>query len=225
METQILTPTLLNIVEVFESLHNAQPQFYFQLVKLHSLPYTQLFACMLCVNRCLCVFLQRVHFSVLCWCIPSEVCSQFWVGVSQTAKRPTGKFPISTLQCRLTTKGSEIHSTAQHSLLSASLRPSASPNILCNFLILCSPQPLIHSLSVSPDESEQRWKAFRNAGRQTVLYSNLTWRRWKPAGMLGIELGWERWGNRMTGWSLGEGGTRRDRKAEDERAKSERRCE
>lgn len=125
---------------------------------------------------CLCMY---------CISVPSEVCSQPWVGVSQTAKRLAGKFPISqySVQSGLTTKGSEIHSCTTTQL---SLFLQASSTFSLFFPHPFSPTP---SLSVSPDESEQRWKAFRNAGRQTVLYSNLTWGRWKPAGKLGIE--WE----------------------------------
>ena len=105
----------------------------------------------------------------------------------QTAKRPAGKFPISqcSVQCRLTTEGSEIHSCGKTAFSLSLFLPGS----------LSFPHPLhpAPSLSVSPDESEQRWKAFRNAGRQAVLYRNLTWGRWKPAGKLGIECRGRRW--------------------------------
>ena len=125
------------------------------------------------VSWFVCCFRQCVRVCVRIFVsVPSEVCSQLWVGISQTAKRPAGKFPISqcSVLCGLTTEGSEIHSCST-TQLTLSL-PSS---------------PFSPSLSVSLDESEQRWKAFRNAGRQAVLYSNLTWGRWKPAGKLGIE--------------------------------------
>lgn len=79
----------------------------------------------------LCLALASVCMYVCAYLsVPSEVCSQLWVGVSQTAKRPTGKFPISTwcsVQCRLTTEGSEIQSQYNTAF---SLSLSLSPNIL-----------------------------------------------------------------------------------------------
>lgn len=119
-------------------------------------------------------------------CVPSAVFSQLCVGVSQTAKRPTGIFPISSLQCRLTTKGSEIHSTTQvwrFPSISMSLCFQKYP-LQCSLSPLPSTYPLF---SLCPP----RWiraemKSFQECW-QTVLYSNLTWARWKSTGMLGIE--------------------------------------
>jgi len=126
------------------------------------------------------LFVQFYCASCFCLCVFVHSPSQERCALSSslTAKRPSGKCPISqcSVQCRLTTQGSEIHSC----------RPPQPPSL--------SLSPLLSfTLSVSPDELEQRWKAFRNAGRQAVLYSNLTWGRWKPAGKLGIELAGERW--------------------------------
>lgn len=150
--------------------------------------------------------------------VPCVVCSQLWVGVSQTAKRPAGKFPISqcSVQRRLTTKGSEIHSCTT-ARLSPRVSFSFLPFSLCPplFLTLSSTTP--PALSVSPDESEQRWKAFGNAGRQAVLYSNLTWGRWKPAGKLGIEReGWKVRGSGGQGRDFGKERSRRAKQREGE---------
>lgn len=76
-----------------------------------------------CYSQCMCVYVCA-YLSV-----PSEVCSQLWVGVSQTAKRPAGIFPISpwcSVHCRLTTEGSEIHKHSSTAFFSLSLSVSLS---------------------------------------------------------------------------------------------------
>lgn len=103
----------------------------------------------------LCYMSVNVHVS-LCVCARARVCIRvrshtcqspvrcalsFWVGVSQPAKTPVGKFPISprcSVQCKLTTKGSEIHS---HSKTQASLS--------CSIALSLSLTPSIVYLSLS----------------------------------------------------------------------------
>lgn len=105
---------------------------------------------------CIHFFFLFLSIVVRVWaysCVPSEVCSQLWVGVSQTAKRPAGKFPISpwcSVQCRLTSEGSEIHNTA--SSLSLSLLASSAILSLSISLALSSLPSLSPQMNQSRDE-------------------------------------------------------------------------